>query len=131
MNNSLNSFSSFEKVSNLLSSISDTCDSLLSVLDVNTDEVCEYTQSVSTKLWSEFFDIATVNFIKLKQHILDLSLIMSDVSTYTEEELLAIEQSLLFIESKIQQLSTNYSFKDTFALPISELLVSIKSLSLV
>ena len=131
MNNSLNSPSSFTKASNLLSNISDTCDSLLSVLDASTDEVCDYTQSVSTKLWSEFFDITTVNFIKLKQHISELSFIMTDISNYTQDELTAIEESLLSIESKIQKLSTNYAFKDTFALPIDELLVSIKSLSLV
>lgn len=130
MNNSFNSPSSFEKVSNLLSNISDTCDSLISVLDINTDEVCEYTQNVSTKLWSEFFDIVTINFIKLKQHISELNLIMSDTSIYTQDELFTIEKSLLSIESKIQKLSTNYSFKDTFALPINELLVSIKSFSL-
>lgn len=131
MNNSFNRLSSFEKVSNLLSNISETCDSLFSVLDVNTDEVCDYTYTVSTKLWSEFFDIATTNFIKLKQHLVDLKLMILDTSIYTQKEIIMIKNSLSSIETKINKLSDNYAFKDTFSLPISELLLDIKSFSLV
>lgn len=92
---SLNSIQSSEKLSNLINKINETCNALISALEVNAQSVWEYTGWVANQISSEYVDLLIKSLLKIKYHLLRLEKELNNGLISSEEELKLIVGWLL------------------------------------
>ena len=90
---SLNSIQSNEKLSNLIDKINETCNALISALEVNAQSVGEYGGWVAHQISTEYVDILIKNILKIKYHLLHLEKELKNWLISSEEELKCINLS--------------------------------------
>ena len=84
---SLNSIQSNEKLSNLMDKINETCDALISALEVNAQSVGEYGGWVAHQINTEYVDILIKNILKIKYHLLRLEKELNNGLVTSRDEL--------------------------------------------
>jgi hypothetical protein len=84
---SLNSIQSNEKLSNLMDKINETCDALISALEVNAQSVGEYGGCVAHQINTEYVDILIKNILKIKYHLLRLEKELNNGLVTSRDEL--------------------------------------------
>lgn len=84
---SSNSIQSNEKLSNLMDKINETCNALISALEVNAQAVGEYGGGVAHKISTEYIDILIKNILKIKYHLLRLQKELDNGLITSEDEL--------------------------------------------
>ena len=92
---SANSIQSNEKLSNLMDKINETCDALISALEVNAQSVWEYGGWVAHHINTEYVDILIKNILKIKYHLQRLEKELNNGLISSEEELKLIVGGLL------------------------------------
>ena len=92
---SLNSIQSSEKLSNLINKINETCNALISALEVNAQSVWGYTGWVASQISSEYVDLLIKSLLKIKYHLLRLEKELNNGLISSEEELKLIVGWLL------------------------------------
>ena len=92
---SLNSIQSSEKLSNLINKINETCNALISALEVNAQSVWGYAGWVASQINSEYVDLLIKSLLKIKYHLLRLEKELNNGLISSEEELKLIVGWLL------------------------------------
>lgn len=92
---SSNSILSNEKLSNLIDKINETCNALISALEVNAESVGGYSGWVAHKINTEYIDILIKNILKIKYHLLRLEKELNNGLISSQEELKCIIEWLL------------------------------------
>jgi hypothetical protein len=83
------------KVSHLLDQISNTCDALLSALEVNAQSVGNYGGGILQQFDSEFVDRVVKNLLKIKYHTAKIATELNNGLITSPEELTAVVSGLL------------------------------------
>ena len=69
---STNSIQSNENLANLMDKINETCDALISALEINAESVGQYGGWVAHQISTEYIDLLIKNILKIKYHLLRL-----------------------------------------------------------
>ena len=119
---SLNSIQSNEKLSNLMDKINETCDALISALEVNAQSVGEYGGWVAHQISTEYVDILIKNILKIKYHLLRLEKELNNWLISSEEELKYIVWWLLDTIDTIDTVCANdWYLRNQFSFATDEL----------
>ena len=92
---SANSLQSNEKLSNLMDKINETCNALISALEVNAQSVGEYGGWVAHQINTEYIDILIKNILKIKYHLQRLEKEINNGLISSQDELKYIVGGLL------------------------------------
>lgn len=126
-----------EKLSNVMDKINETCNALISALEINAQSVGEYGGGVAHKINTEYVDILIKNILKIKYHLLRLERELNNGLISSEEELKCIVWWLLNIMDTIDTvcakdgyLRNQFSFatdelKDLIIKMLDEITISI------
>ena len=104
---SVNSIKSNEKLSNLINQINETCNALISALEINAKSVGEYGWCVAHQINTEYIDILIKNILKIKYHLLRLEKELKNGFISSEEELKYIIWWLLDTTDTINTICAN------------------------
>ena len=92
---SANSIQSNEKISSLMEKIDETCNALISALEVNAQSVWEYGGWVAHQINTEYVDLLIKNILKIKYHLLRLEKELNNGLITSKDELKSIVWGLL------------------------------------
>ena len=119
---SINSIQSSEKLSNLMDKINETCDALISALEVNAQSVGEYGGWVAHQISTEYIDILIKNILKIKYHLMRLEKELNNGLISSEEELNCIIWWLLDTMDTIDTVCANDGYlRNQFSFATDEL----------
>ena len=119
---SLNSIQSNEKLSNIMDKISETCNALISALEVNAQSVWEYGGWIAHQINTEYVDILIKNILKIKYHLLRLEKELSNGLISSEDELKCIVGWLLDTLDTINEVCLNDGYlRNQFSFATDEL----------
>ena len=119
---SLNSIQSNEKLSNLMDKINETCNALISALEVNAQSVWEYGGGIAHQINTEYIDILIKNILKIKYHLLRLERELNNWLISSEEELKCIIWGLLDTLDTIDEVCINDGYlRNQFSFATDEL----------
>lgn len=119
---SINSIQSNEKLSNLMDKINETCDALISALEVNAQSVGEYGWWVAHKISTEYVDLLIKNILKIKYHLLRLERELNNWLINSQEELKCIVEWLLNTIDTIDTVCINDGYlRNQFSFATDEL----------
>ena len=119
---SLNSVQSNEKLSNLMDKISETCNALISALEVNAQSVGEYGGWVAHQINTEYVDLLIKNILKIKYHLFRLEKELNNWLITSKEELKDIVGWLLETLDTIDSIcTTDWYLRNQFSFVIEEL----------
>jgi len=119
---SLNSIQSNEKLSNLMDKINETCNALISALEVNAQSVWEYGGWIAHQINTEYIDILIKNILKIKYHLLRLEKELKNGLISSEEELKCIVWWLLDTIDTIDTVCANdWYLRNQFSFATDEL----------
>ena len=119
---SWNSILSNEKLSNLIDKINDTCNALISALEINAQSVWAYGGWVAHKISTEYIDILIKNILKIKYHLLRLEKELNKWLISSEEELKCIVWWLLDTMDTIDTVCANDGYlRNQFSFATDEL----------
>lgn len=119
---SLNSIQSNEKLSNLVDKINETCNALISALEVNAQSVGEYGGWVAHQINTEYVDILIKNILKIKYHLIRLEKELNNGLISSEEELKCIIWWLLDTMDTIDTVCANDGYlRNQFSFATDEL----------
>lgn len=119
---SSNSLQTSEKLSQLMEQINNTCNALISALEVNAQSVGEYGGSVAHQISTEYVDILIKNILKLKYHLIRMEKELKNGLISSKEELKCIISWLLNIVDTIDSLCLNdWYFRNEFSFATDEL----------
>ena len=119
---SANSIQSNEKLSNLMDKINETCDALISALEVNAQSVGEYGWWVAHQISTEYVDLLIKNILKIKYHLLRLERELNNWLINSQEELKCIVEWLLNTIDTIDTVCINDGyFRNQFSFATDEL----------
>ena len=119
---SANSIQSNEKLSNLMDKINETCNALISALEVNAQSVGEYGGWVAHQINTEYVDILIKNILKIKYHLQRLGKELNNWLISSEEELKCIIWWLLDTMDTIDTVCTNDGYlRNEFSFATDEL----------
>lgn len=119
---SINSIQSSEKLSNLMDKINETCDALISALEVNAQSVGEYGGWVAHQISTEYIDLLIKNILKLKYHLLRLEKELNNGLISSQDELKFIVGWLLDTIDTIDEVCANdWYLRNQFSFAIDEL----------
>ena len=134
---STNSIQSNEKLSSIMDKINETCNALISALEVNAQSVWEYGGWIAHKINTEYVDLLIKNILKIKYHLLRLEKELNNGLISSQEELKCIIGWLLNTIDTIDTVCANdgylrnqFSFatdelKDLITKMLNEITVSI------
>ena len=125
-----NTFSaSTNKLSNLVEHINQTCDALLSALEVSSDAVGNYGGGIIQQFDSEFVDRVVKALLKIKYHTARLSKEIQNGLISSPEELKNIVSGLLDTLDQLNTLMVSDGFmRNNFAFFIEELQTDINQI---
>lgn len=119
---SINSIQSNEKLSNLMDKINETCDALISALEVNAQSVGEYGWWVAHQISTEYVDLLIKNILKIKYHLLRLERELNNWLINSQEELKCIVEWLLNTIDTIDTVCINDGYlRNQFSFATDEL----------
>ena len=119
---SLNSIQSSEKLSNLMDKINETCNALISALEVNAESVGQYGGWVAHQINTEYVDILIKNILKIKYHLLRLEKELNNGLITSEDELKSIVWGLLDTMDTIDTVCANDGYlRNQFSFATDEL----------
>jgi len=119
---SVNSIQSNEKLSNLMDKINETCNALISALEVNAKSVGEYGGWVAHQISTEYVDILIKNILKIKYHLIRLEKELNNGLISSEEELKCIIWWLLDTIDTIDTVCANDGYlRNQFSFATDEL----------
>ncbi len=119
---SINSIQSNEKLSNLMDKINETCDALISALEVNAQSVGEYGGWVAHHISTEYVDILIKNILKIKYHLVRLEKELNNGLISSQEELKFIIGWLLDTLDTIDTVCANDGYlRNQFSFATDEL----------
>lgn len=119
---SVNSIQSNEKLSNLVDKINETCNALISALEVNAQSVGEYGGWVAHQINTEYVDILIKNILKIKYHLIRLQKELNNGLISSEEELKCIIWWLLDTMDTIDTVCANDGYlRNQFSFATDEL----------
>ena len=84
---SVNSIQSNEKLTNLMDKINETCNALISALEVNAESVGQYGGWVAHQITTEYIDLLIKNILKIKYHLVRLEKELNNGLISSQEEL--------------------------------------------
>ena len=105
-----NLIQSNEKLSLLLNKINDTCNALISTLEMNAQTIWWYSGWVAQKISTEYIDILIKNILKIKHHLLRLEKELNNWLITSKEELKYIIWWLLDTLDTINTVCANDGF---------------------
>ena len=119
---SSNSILSNEKLTNLIDKINETCNALISALEVNAESVWSYGGWVAHQINTEYIDILIKNILKIKYHLLRLEKELNNWLITSEEELKCIVWWLLDTIDTIDTVCANdWYLRNQFSFATNEL----------
>ena len=119
---STNLIQSNEKLSNLMDKINETCNALISALEVNAESVGSYGGWIAHQINTEYIDILIKNILKIKYHLLRLEKEVNNWLIYSEEELKCIIWGLLDTLDTIDEVCINDGYlRNQFSFATDEL----------
>ncbi len=119
---SANSIQSNEKLSNLMDQINETCNALISALEVNAQSVGEYGGWVAHKINTEYVDILIKNILKIKYHLVRLEKELNNGLISSQDELKFIVGWLLDTIDAIDTVCANdWYLRNQFSFATDEL----------
>ena len=119
---SLNSIQSNEKLSNLMDKINETCDAIISALEVNAESVGAYGGWVAHQINTEYVDILIKNILKIKYHLLRLEKELNNGLVTSRDELKYIVGGLLDTLDAIDTVCANDGYlRNQFSFATDEL----------
>lgn len=92
---SSNSIQSNERLANIMDKINETCNALISALELNAQSVGEYGGWIAHQINTEYVDILIKNILKIKYHLQRLEKELNNWLISSEEELKCIVGWLL------------------------------------
>ena len=119
---SVNSIQSNEKLSNLMDKINETCDALISALEVNAESVGAYGGWVAHQINTEYVDLLIKNILKIKYHLIRLEKELNNGLISSKEELKCIVEWLLNTIDTIDTVCVNDGYlRNQFSFATDEL----------
>lgn len=119
---SSNSILSNEKLSNLIDKINETCNALISALEVNAESVGWYSWWVAHQINTEYIDILIKNILKIKYHLLRLEKELNNWFASSQDELKYIIWGLLDTIDTIDTVCANDGYlRNQFSFATDEL----------
>ena len=119
---SSNSILSNEKLSNLIDKINETCNALISALEVNAESVGWYSWWVAHQINTEYIDILIKNILKIKYHLLRLEKELNNWFASSQDELKYIIWGLLDTIDTIDTVCANDGYlRNQFSFATNEL----------
>ena len=119
---SSNSILSNEKLSNLIDKINETCNALISALEVNAESVGGYSWWVAHQINTEYIDILIKNILKIKYHLLRLEKELNNWFASSQDELKYIIWGLLDTIDTIDTVCANNGYlRNQFSFATDEL----------
>jgi len=119
---SINSIQSSEKLSQLMDKINETCNALISALEVNAQSIGEYGGWIAHKISTEYIDILIKNLLKIKYHLQRLQKELDNGLITSEEELKCIVWWLLDTLDTIDSVCLNdWYLRNQFSFATDEL----------
>ena len=119
---SSNSILSNEKLSNLINKINETCNALISALEINAESVGGYSWWVAHQINTEYIDILIKNILKIKYHLLRLEKELNNWFASSQNELKYIIWGLLDTIDTIDTVCANDGYlRNQFSFATNEL----------
>ena len=119
---SANSIQSNEKLSSLMNKINETCDALISALELNAQSVWRYSGWVAHKISTEYVDLLIKNILKIKYHLFRLEKELNNGLISSHEELKCIIGWLLDTIDAIDTVCANDGYlRNQFSFATDEL----------
>ena len=119
---SSNSILSNEKLSNLIDKINETCNALISTLEINAESVGGYSWWVAHQINTEYIDILIKNILKIKYHLLRLEKELNNWFASSQDELKYIIWGLLDTIDTIDTVCANDGYlRNQFSFATNEL----------
>ncbi len=119
---SANSIQSNEKLSSLMEKIDETCNALMSALEINAQSIGEYGGWVAHQINTEYIDILIKNILKIKYHLMRLEKELNNGLISSEEELKCIIWWLLDTMDTIDTVCANDGYlRNQFSFATDEL----------
>ena len=119
---SSNSILSNEKLSNLIDKINETCNALISALEINAESVGGYSWWVAHQINTEYIDILIKNILKIKYHLLRLEKELNNWFASSQNELKYIIWGLLDTIDRIDTVCANDGYlRNQFSFATDEL----------
>ena len=119
---SSNSILSNEKLSNLINKINETCNALISALEINAESVGGYSWWVAHQINTEYIDILIKNILKIKYHLLRLEKELNNWFASSQDELKYIIWGLLDTIDTIDTVCANDGYlRNQFSFATNEL----------
>ena len=119
---SANSILSNEKLSNLMDQINETCNALISALEVNAESVWQYGGWVAHQINTEYIDILIKNILKIKYHLVRLEKELNNGLITSQDELKFIVGWLLDTIDAIDTVCANDGYlRNQFSFATDEL----------
>ena len=119
---SINSIQSNEKLSSLMKKIDETCNALMSALEVNAESIGEYGGWVAHQINTEYVDLLIKNILKIKYHLFRLEKELNNGLISSQEELKCIVGWLLDTIDAIDTVCANDGYlRNQFSFATDEL----------
>ena len=119
---SVNSIQSNEKLTNLMDKINETCNALISALEVNAESVGQYGGWVAHQINTEYIDLLIKNILKIKYHLVRLEKELNNGLISSQEELKFIIGWLLDTLDTIDTVCANDGYlRNQFSFATDEL----------
>ena len=119
---SSNSIQSNENLANLMDKINETCDALISALEVNAESVGSYGGWVAHQISTEYVDLLIKNILKIKYHLLRLEKELNNGLISSQDELKCIVGWLLDTIDAIDTVCANDGYlRNQFSFATDEL----------
>ena len=119
---SANSIQSNEKLSSLMEKIDETCNALMSALEVNAQSIGEYGGWVAHQINTEYVDLLIKNILKIKYHLFRLEKELNNGLISSQEELKCIVGWLLDTIDTIDTVCANDGYlRNQFSFATDEL----------
>ncbi len=125
--NAKNLSESFWKINKLIDSINNTCDMLVSVLDLNSDTVWVYGISLTEKMDTDLVDILLRKIAEMKNHLIDLKREVNKEFAGNKKDIHNIISSLKEVGDNLDNLLLENGFyRNNFEMPIREVQTMIE-----
>ncbi len=119
---SANSIQSNEKLSSLMEKIDETCNALMSALEINAQSIGEYGGWVAHQINTEYIDILIKNILKIKYHLVRLEKELNNGLITSQDELKFIVGWLLDTIDTIDTVCANDGYlRNQFSFATNEL----------
>ena len=113
---------SFWKINKLIDSINNTCDMLVSALDLNSDSVWVYGISLTEKMDTDLVDIILQKIYQMKTHLIDLKREVNKEFAGNKKDVGIIVSSLKETWDNLDNLLlSNGFYRNNFEMPIREI----------